>query len=88
VDDKDAVKGLAFSMSVMITSAIGFENGQAKSVALEPIKTEGSAVASAAVASLMTVEKVSGFVSRAAAAEINNFLFDHCKADGIEIVRK
>ena len=88
VDDKDPTKGKAFSVSVMITPAIAFENGQAKSVTLEPVKTEGSAVASAAVSSLMALEKVSSIVNRAATVEINDFFFDKCKLDGVEIARK
>jgi hypothetical protein len=52
VDDADPSKGRAFSVSATITPAIAFENGQAKSVALEPGKTEGSSAASAAVTSL------------------------------------
>ena len=88
VDDKDPTKGQAFSVSVKMTPAVTFENGQAKSVAVEPVKTEGSTVASAAVTSMMLVDKASGVISRAAAAEINSFLFDHCKDEGVEIVRK
>ena len=83
VDDKDPTKGKAFSVSVMITPAIAFENGQAKTVTLEPVKTEGSAVASAAVTSLMALEKVSSVVNRAATAEINDFFFEKCKLDGV-----
>jgi hypothetical protein len=37
---------------------------------------------------VLAVDKISGLVSRAAAAEINTFLFDKCKEDGVEIVRK
>jgi hypothetical protein len=88
VDDKDASKGQAFTVSLKITPVVAFENGQAKSVSLEQVKTEGSALASAAVTSIMTVDKASGFVSRSAAAEINNFLFERCKEDGVEIARK
>lgn len=88
VDDADPTKGGAFSVTTTITPAIAFENGQAKSVTLGSVKTEGSAVALAAVTSLMAVEKVSGFVSRAAVAEINTFLFEKCKEDGVEIARK
>jgi hypothetical protein len=88
VDDKDPTKGQAFSVSVKMTPVVTFENGQAKSVAVEPVKTEGSTVASAAVTSMMLVDKASGVISRAAAAEINSFLFDHCKDEGVEIVRK
>jgi hypothetical protein len=87
VDDKDQTKGHAFTVSVRITPAIGFEGRQAKSVKLDPIKTEGSTLASAAVASIMAVDKASGFVSRTLATEINNFLFDRCKEEGIEIAR-
>lgn len=88
VDNKDSAQGQAFSVSVKMTPVVTFENGQAKSVALEPVKTEGSAIASAAVTSMMAVDKASGFISRAAAAEINSFLFDHCKEEGIEIAHK
>jgi hypothetical protein len=88
VDDADPSKGRAFSVTATITPAIAFENGQAKSVTLEPVKIEGSSVASAAVTSLIAVDKVSGLVSRAAAAEINTFLFEKCKEDGVEILRK
>jgi hypothetical protein len=34
------------------------------------------------VASLITVDKVSGFFSRAAVAEINKFLHEKCKEEG------
>jgi hypothetical protein len=88
VDDKDAAKGQAFTVSVRITPVVSFEKGQAKSVQLEPVKTEGSTLASAAVTSIMTVDKASGFVSRSAAAEINSFLYERCKEDGVEIARK
>ena len=88
VDDKDPAKSQAFSVHVAFTPAISFENGQVKSVAIEPVKTEGSAIASAAVSSLTVVDKVSGVVSRAAAAEINTFLFEKCKEDGVEITPK
>jgi hypothetical protein len=87
VDDKEPAKGQAFTVSFRITPVVGFESGQAKSVKLEPVKTEGSTLASAAVASIMAVDKVSGFVSRTLAAEINNFLYERCKEDGIEIAR-
>jgi len=88
VEDKEPAKGKAFSVKVMVTPAVTFEDGNAKSVAYEPVKTEGSTVASAAVASLVTVDKVSGFVSRAAVAEINKFLYEKCKEEGVEIARK
>ena len=63
VEDKEPAKGKAFSVKVMVTPAVTFDDGNAKSVAFEPVKTEGSTVASAAVASLITVDKVSGFVA-------------------------
>jgi hypothetical protein len=88
VDDKDPAKGQAFTVSIKVTPVIAFENGQAKSVALAPVKTEGSGMASAAVTSIMAVDKASGFVSRSATAEINSFLFEHCREEGIEIARK
>ena len=88
VENKEPAKGKAFSVKVMVTPAVTFEDGNAKSVAYEPVKTEGSAVASAAVASLVTVDKVSGFVSRAVVAEINKFLYEKCKEEGVEIARR
>jgi hypothetical protein len=88
VDDKDPAKGQAFTVSVKITPVVAFEGGQAKSVQLEPVKTEGSTLASAAVTSIMTVDKASGFVSRSAAAEINSFLYERCKEDGVEIIAR
>ncbi len=88
VDDSDPAKGQAFTVSTKITPVVAFEGGQAKSVALDPVKTDGSAVASAAVASMMAVEKAAGFISRGAAAEINNFLYERCKEDGVEITHK
>jgi len=33
----------------------------------------------------MAVDKVSGVVSRAAANEINEFLYTKCKEDGVEV---
>jgi hypothetical protein len=85
IDDKDATKGKAFTVTLTFTPSVTFEKGQAKSVTLEPVKTEGSSLASAAVSSLMAVDKVSGAVSRAAANEINEFLYTKCKEDGVEV---
>jgi hypothetical protein len=36
----------------------------------------------------MTFDKASGVLSRAVVAEINKFLFERCKDEGIEILRK
>jgi len=85
VDNADASKGQAFSMKVSLTPVAKFEKGKAKSVSLEPVKTEGSAVASAAVTAMMAADKVSGFVSSTTAKEINEFFYTKCKADGVEI---
>jgi hypothetical protein len=88
VDDKDAAKGKAFTVTLSFTPTIVFEKGHAKSVTLEPVKAEGSSLASAAVTSLMGIDKVSGVVSRAAANEINEFLYSKCKEDGVEVPQK
>lgn len=87
VNNADPAKGQAFSVKVSITPTAVFKNGAAQSVSLEPVKTEGSTIASAAVTSIMAVDKISGVVSRAVAKEINTFLFEKCKADGVEIAR-
>lgn len=88
VDDADASKGMAFEVKLSATPVVSFEKGEAKSVDLQSIKTEGSSVASAAVSSIMAVDKVSGLISRAAANEMNQFVYEKCKADGVEIKRK
>ena len=88
VEDADPAKGTAFSVNVALTPVVTTEKGEAKSVELQPVKTEGSTLASAAVTSLIAVDKVSGLVSRAAAGEINTFIYDKCGADGVAIVRK
>jgi hypothetical protein len=88
VEDKDPTKGQAFSVKIMVTPSVTFEDRNAKSLALGQVKTEGSTVASAAVASLVTVDKVSGVVSRAAVSEFNKFLFEKCKDEGVEIAHK
>jgi hypothetical protein len=88
VEDKDPNKGQAFSVKIMVTPSVTFEDRNAKSLTLAEVKTEGSTVASAAVASLVTVDKLSGVVSRAAVGEINKFLFEKCKDEGVEIAHK
>jgi hypothetical protein len=88
VDDKDYAKGKAFSVKAMVTPAVTFEEGRAKSAALEGVKAEGSTIALVAVASLMTFDKASGVLSRALVAEINKFLFERCKDEGVEMPRK
>lgn len=87
VGNADPATGQAFSVTVSITPTAVFKDGAANSVSLEPVKTEGSTIASAAVTSIMAVDKISGIVSRAVASEINTFLFEKCKADGVEIAR-
>jgi hypothetical protein len=88
VDDADAAKGKAFSVNVALTPVATFEKGEAKSVELQPVKIDGSAVASAAVTSLMAIDKASGLVSRGAAADINSFFYTNCAADGVPIELK
>ena len=88
VGNKDPAKSEAFKVEVSLTPKATFENGKAKAVSLQPVKAEGSTVASAAVTSIMAVDKVSGLVSRATANEINSFLFDKCKADGVTIAER
>jgi hypothetical protein len=88
IDDKDYAKGKAFSVKVMVTPVVSFEERAAKTAALEGVNAEGSTIALVAVASLMTFDKASGVLSRAVVAEINKFLFERCKDEGIEILRK
>lgn len=88
VDDADTAKGQAFGVTIAVTPVVAFEGGEAKSVDLQNVKSEGSSVASAAVTSVMAVEKVSGIVSRAAVSEINTFVYNKCAADGVAISKK
>lgn len=85
VSDQDPAKGQAFSVKASVTPRASFEGGEAKSVELEPVKTEGSQLASAAVGALMAADQLTGMVSGAAAAEINAFLYSKCAADGVEV---
>jgi len=87
VNDADPEKGQAFSVKVSLTPAAKFNKGEAQSVTLEPISTEGSNVASAAVGAMMAADQVSGFVSSAVAGEINAFLYTKCPDDGV-VVKK
>ena len=88
LQDKDSARGRAFSVKVMVTPTVTFEERQAKSASLGAVKTEGSTLALAVVASLMTFDKASGVLSRAVVAEINKFLFERCKDEGVEIPRR
>ncbi len=85
VESKDSSKGTGFSVKVALSPKIVFKDGKVTTVTMEPVKTEGSSLASAAVMSLMAVDKVSGAVSSAAAKEINEFLFSKCSVDGVKI---
>jgi hypothetical protein len=88
VDDKDPAKGVAFTVKAAITPVVTFDKGQATAVALDPVKTEGSTLASAAVTSIMTVDKISGIVSKSGVSEINALLFEKCKDVGVTITPK
>jgi hypothetical protein len=88
VEDKDPAKGIAFTIKASITPVVTFEKGEAKSAKIDPVKTEGSTMASAAVTSIMAVDKLSGVVSKAIVGEVNSFLFAKCKEDGVEIAKK
>ncbi len=87
VDDKEAGKPIAFTVKAVVAPVVTFEKGEAKSLALDGLKTEGSTAASAAVSSIMAIDKVSGVVSRSGTSEINAFLFDKCKDDGVVVKR-
>jgi hypothetical protein len=88
VEDKDPTKGIAFPVTVSFTPTLIFEKGAATTIKVDDVKTEGSALATAAVTSAMGVEKVSGVVGRALAAELNDLIYSKCKDDGVEITRR
>jgi hypothetical protein len=88
VDDKDQTKGTAFTVKLSAAPVATFAKGDVTAVSVDGLKTEGSSVAAAAVTSIIAVDKVSGLVSKAAAAELNEFIYEKCKADGITVVRK
>jgi len=88
VTKKDPAEGEAFTVTVALTPKVTFEEGKATAVEIEPVKTEGSTIASAAVTSAMAADSVSGIVSGALAGEVNAFLFEKCKADGVEIAAR
>ncbi|RTL69978.1 MAG: hypothetical protein EKK41_13260 [Hyphomicrobiales bacterium] len=88
VDDADAAKGKAFDVKVSFAPTFEFEKGEAKMTKLADVKTDGSGMASAAVSSLMAVDKISGIVGKAAASELNDLIYSKCKDDGVDIPRK
>ncbi len=85
VDDKDSAKGQAFQFKADVTPAMTFDKRKATALNFGSIKTEGSAIATAAVASIQAVDKVSGVISRSGASEMNSFLFRGCKEAGVTI---
>ncbi len=88
VNDKDASKGRAFNVKVTMEPTATFEKGKAVKADLGSVKSEGSTVASAAVGSLIAVDKVSGLVSRAVSDEVNKFIYQKCGEEGVEIAAK
>ena len=88
VNDKDDSKGKAFTVKVTMEPTATFEKGKAVEADLGSIKSEGSTVASAAVGSLLAVDKVSGLVSRAVSDEVNTFIYEKCSHEGVEIAAK
>ena len=88
VSDKDPAKGEAFTVTVGFAPTVTFKGGLAKSVNLGEVTSEGSSVASAAISAILALDKISGYVSSAATKEVNVFLFDKCKSDGVEIAKK
>lgn len=88
VEDADASKGKAFDVKIAFTPTFDFEKGEAKTARLADVKTDGSGVASAAVSSVMAVDKISGIVGKAAASELNDLIYSKCKDDGVDIPRK
>ena len=85
VEDKDTSKGEAFKVRVSLSPTLAFKGGKVNGVDFGSIETDGSSLASAAITSAMAIEKVSGAISSAAAAEMNEFLFEKCNADGIKL---
>jgi hypothetical protein len=88
VDDADPAKGKSFTTTMSMTPTVTFDKGQATAVSLADVKTEGSSLASAAVTSIMAVDRVSGIVSRGAAKEINALFYTSCKEDGVPVAPK
>ena len=85
VEHKDASKGEAFKVRVSLAPTALFKKGKIESVDFGPVETDGSRVAAAALTSAMAINQLSGVISRAAADEMNNFLFENCNADGVPI---
>lgn len=84
VDKKDG-SGKDFSVEVNFDPTVEFKDGKAVSVNLGNVTTKGSTAASAAVTSVLAVDKVSGVASRAVAGELNTFLYNKCKDDGVVV---
>lgn len=85
VEDIDPAKGEAFKVRVSLSPTVAFKGGQVESVDFGAVETDGSRVASAAITSALAIDQLSGVISRGAAKEMNDFLFEKCPADGVKL---
>ena len=85
VDDRDPAKGRAFTVKVSVTPQVTFGKGKATAASISPVRTEGSSLASAAITSIIAVDKVTGLVSKAIAAEVNEFIYTKCSDEGVAV---
>jgi hypothetical protein len=85
VDDKDYAKGKSFSFTAQVNPTIDYDKRKATGVSLDPMKVEGSTLASAAVTSLQAIDKVSGVISKTGASEFNALMYARCKEDGVDV---
>ncbi len=88
IDPRSATRKNGFTIKISVAPKITFDKGKATKVDISSIKTEGSTLASAAVTSLLAVDRVSGLVSSAIASEINDFIFTRCNEVGVVIKPK
>lgn len=85
VEDGDPAKGEAFKVRVSLSPTVVFKGGKVQSVDFGAVETDGSRVAAAAITSALAIDQLSGVISRGAAKEMNDFLFEKCPADGVRL---
>lgn len=83
VEDADPSKGEAFKVRVSLSPTIVVKGGKVESVDFGAVETDGSRVAAAAITSALAIDQLSGVISRGAAKEMNDFLFEKCPVDGV-----
>jgi hypothetical protein len=88
LDNKDAKDGTAYNLKISIEPTVTFEKGQATKVEMGWGEIEAPVLVKTALWSSIAVDRGFNVLSSGAVKEINDFLFEKCKFDGVEIAKK